>query len=889
MTDAPVAPPPLAAIEGVQVRTLDAALAACADGATVLTVNQRLARFLNERHERTCVERGLAWWETPAILPWTRWLETVHDAAIAGGASDRARVPRIAAERRWQRIVDADGSLPPLLTPHRTARQARRAWALGTAWDCLPDGGDDGYLSRDQRHWRDWATSYAEWLDEERLVDDATLPGHVRGLIASGDAPVPSSVVLAGFLHPTPALVGLVETLVAAGTSVSAIGDGPVAAVRALSFPDDAAELRGVADAVWRHLDRDPHAALGIVVPDLESCRDEVLRALDERFFPTMSPTEIEAIGRPYDLSYGRSLADTAPVRTALLALELAFLGLELGGVSALLLSPYLGQAEDEARARERVDRRLREKRTVRMTLAEFARELDSKSALAKSLSRHAARLKKLSGRRRSTLVDWAERFGDCLRAFGFPGKGLSSEEHQSVGAWHGVLDDLDALDDDEPATVAEALGLLLRLAAERLFQSETPDGAVRVLGRLESHGQRFDALWLTGLDAEAWPPSASPDPFLPLEAQREAGLPEASPALRFEAAQRELEHWRTAAPAVVASCALERDGSSLSPAAALGVPTPADAATAARPVSVLREAVATERRDDGRGPENRDEAKVRGGAKLLQHQAECPFKAFVEHRLGVRAIEDFTLGLGKNVQGTLLHHALELFWSDVRSHAALVALDESALELEIATVVAAALEREEVDMAMRSLETPRLEALLREWIDECERPREPFEVVELEASREVVHAGVRLEIKIDRIDRVDGDRLLVIDYKSGRLPSQDVWKKERIVSPQLPLYALTDERIAGVAFAAVVAGKPRYQGIVDGDLGLRGVAGSGEGGCDAWRAHWSDSLETIADETRGGVAKVNPLKGTCKYCGARPVCRVDAAATALADDEMLA
>ena len=599
-----------------------------------------------------------------------------------------------------------------------------------------------------------------------------------------------------------------------------------------------------------------------------------------------MTPQEIDAIGRPYDLSYGRSLADTAPVRTALLALELAFLGLELDGVSALLLSPYLGQAEDEARARERLDRRLREKRTVRMTLAEFAGELDSRTALAKSLSRHAARLRKFSGRRRSTLVDWAERFGDCLRAFGFPGTGLSSEEHQSVGAWHGVLDDLDALDDDEPATAGEALGLLRRLAAERLFQSETPDGAVRVLGRLESHGQRFDALWLTGLDADAWPPSASPEPFLPFEAQREAGLPEASPTLRFEAAQRELEHWRAAAPVIVASCALERDGTALAPAAALGTPVPAQMLATVRPVALLREGIGTERCDDERGPENRDEAKVRGGAKLLEHQALCPFRAFVEHRLGVRAIEDFTLGLGKNVQGTLLHHALELFWSEVRSHAALTAMEQSALEAKVADVVFRALEREKVDMAMRSLETPRLERLLHEWIEECERPREPFEVVELEAVREVVHAGVRLEIKIDRIDRVGGDRLLVIDYKTGRLPAQDVWKKERIVSPQLPLYALTDASITGVAFAAVVAGKPRYQGIVDGEHGLRGVTGAADGGCDAWRAHWSDSLETIADETRGGVARVSPLKGSCKYCGVRPVCRVDAAAATLPDDE---
>ena len=361
-----IAPP-----SGLGACSFEEALAACADGATVLTVNQRLSRFLNERHERSCLERGLAWWETPAILPWTRWLETLHDAAVADGRSDRVRVPRVATERRWQRIVETDDSLPPLLAPHRTARQARRAWALGVAWGCLPEHG--AYLSRDQRHWADWAERYRCWLDEERFVDDATLPGHVCELIRAGGATLPATVVIAGFLHRTPAFEALVEALVGAGTHVSAIADGEPAELRAVAWPDDAAELRGTAEAVYRHLERDPYATLGIVVPDLEARRDEVLRALDERFFPALSPIEIDAIGRPYDLSYGRALTDTAPVRTALLALELGFLGLDLAGVSALLLSPYLAGAEDEGRARERLDRRLRDKRTVRWTLAEFA------------------------------------------------------------------------------------------------------------------------------------------------------------------------------------------------------------------------------------------------------------------------------------------------------------------------------------------------------------------------------------------------------------------------------------------------------------------------------------------------------------------------------------
>src|SRR5262249_23754769 len=64
---------------------------------------------------------------------------------------------------------------------------------------------------------------------------------------------------------------------------------------------------------------------------------------------------------------------------------------------------------------------------------------------------------------------------------------------------------------------------------ADTLFQPETPDTPIQVLGLLESAGVEFDHLWVTGLTDEAWPLKTSPEPFLPLGQQRKAGIPQAS------------------------------------------------------------------------------------------------------------------------------------------------------------------------------------------------------------------------------------------------------------------------------------------------------------------------------------------------------------------------
>ena len=574
-------------------------------------------------------------------------------------------------------------------------------------------------------------------------------------------------------------------------------------------------------------------------------------------------------------------------MRAALLALGLTFGSLPSHGLSALLLSPYLRDAEAECRSRERLERRLREWRVRSMPLGKLAARLDDGSRLRKALFALDKRVKPLRRGRRSAIADWADRFGDALRSWGWPGEGLSSEEYQAVQALHGTLDDLQALDDGATVTHGEALDALRRLARERVFQPETPEVPIRILGRLESHGLRFDALWVASLDSEHWPPTGSPSPFLPVARQKAAGMPEASPEARLALARAEFAHWCASAGELVASHALERDGKPLVPAAALADIAPGTLEEE-DPAARVREAVATESLADERGPGVAGSAAVRGGARLLEDQAKCPFRAFARHRLELRPLEEADLGPDPRRRGTSLHLALEAFWRRTVTHAALLALAPDALRARIEESVDAALADDEfLDDVMRRLERVRLVRLVEEWIERAERPRPPFEVVDFEREVRFAHGGVEVTLRIDRIDRV-GDRLVVIDYKTGTRDSIERWAESRLVAPQLPLYALADDALAdhaladhalaGVAFARVVPFDTRFLGVAaDGEL-LPNV-GLGPKGEERewpeWRALWRDALDGVAAEVRGGEAGVRPMKGACEFCELRGLCRV--------------
>ena len=74
------------------------------------------------------------------------------------------------------------------------------------------------------------------------------------------------------------------------------------------------------------------------------------------------------------------------------------------------------------------------------------------------------------------------------------------------------------------------------------------------MLGVLESAGLRFDCLWVSGLTDEAWPLTARPNPFIPIAAQKKAGIPQASAEASAALDQRLTDEWKRAAAEVVFS-----------------------------------------------------------------------------------------------------------------------------------------------------------------------------------------------------------------------------------------------------------------------------------------------------------------------------------------------
>ncbi len=871
-----------------------------ARGALVVTPNNRLARELVAAHDRSQRAAGRTAWPSARAMPWNAFVADLWQRALdAALALPRQRLDEAQALHLWRELVRDDLADRPLVDVDATASLAAEAWSLvqaygagGESWRGFDSGEDPAAFAR-------WAGAFVRTSASLDALDLARA-GDAIAHIASGWPDVAAlDVVLAGFLELSPQQQRLVEALRSAGAQVALAGaaeseapsDARVVAARSLRD-----ELLLALGWAREHATADPAARIAIVVPDLATRREEVRLLAEDLLCPALQwPDAVEA-PRPFDLSAPLALAQVPLVTTALQLLALAHGSLSGAEAATLLRSPYLPGGREQWVRRSAFERDWLEDGASEFThgalLAWLERREPSLAATWRS-ARPSTRLPP-----RASPRAWAEVWRALLEAHGWcAGRALSSAEFQARRAFGDALAQFVRLGAIAPELDrSQSLAALQRTLRNQAFQPESPGTQVQILGLLEAVGLRFDALWVAGMTAQAWPQAASPNPFLPVAWQRERGVPRSHPARELAHAERVTASLARAAPEVVFSYAKRVDDHACAPSPLLAglpvaeplapPPTTAEAAFAAR-LPLARVA-------DARAPALASGSPQRGGAYVLGAQSDCPFQALAKHRLAAREWPTASTGLTPQERGTLVHATLEAFWTDVRDRAGLVALDDAALDACVGRAFDAARAKlaparwASLPQVVAAGEGDRVVRLVRAWLDGVERARPPFVVEATECRRPLSLAGLAFEVAFDRLDRLDDGTLAIVDYKSGRGVAPAKWFGERPQGTQLPAYAVAQGQgeaqapVSTVVFAQLRPGEIRALGLAADALRWPGLAEPADLKLDevpdwpAALAHWTRALEHLAQELRDGEAAVDPREdAVCSRCHLHPVCRI--------------
>ncbi len=299
-------------------------------------------------------------------------------------------------------------------------------------------------------------------------------------------------------------------------------------------------------------------------------------------------------------------------------------------------------------------------------------------------------------------------------------------------------------------------------------------------------------------------------------------------------------------------------------------------------------------------------------GITALEDYAQCPFRYFATHSLGLREWEEKEEEAGFDVIGNIYHEVLAAF---LRAHRGETLRPEAAdgYRDELADILDGVCRRLAEEDATFSGEAweyrrRRIAATLRRWLDKeiAEQNSEgiaftpaylewgfglpPGEGMDAASTAEPLEltAGdepLYVRGKIDRIDAA-GDKLAVIDYKRRYAPRfRDLAAG---LDLQAALYIMAAERflcpeggtVAGGGYYSVEYARKEggmWRAELAGDIGHRAAKEAGNLDAAAWEEQQAEIRRLAggyAAGIRAGIFPVRPAADCPPYCIGRAVCR---------------
>lgn len=825
----------------------------------IFTVNQRLARRLTAQFLKT--QPGTVF-ETPKIQAFTDYVQAqcqqeqcLKHLPILLNTAQQCLL--------WQQIISESESELALLNPVATAKTVHKAYRALEQWNLKHE--DLPADTAETRYFKQWAEQFESKLDELGAMTEGRF-------IEQLSPPETDTIMLIGFDDIPPLTQACLDRWSESGINIMRQNGTPKAQCHQL--PTVSSQQTLIQAAFWAkaELSQNPKAKLAVVVPDLQAQRDEIIDA----FQTVLAPNQIEqsdTLITQFAITGGEPLSQFAPISHAI-ALWKSLHHFNREEVLTVLRSPYFN-----TRTNDHLDQ----------ALQVFPHHWKDIPQHAEALEDFCSKVSRFSTQGSHPIKHWTQSLQHLLQMIGWPGEvTLNSEEHQAITRFYRAMDDIQTLNVVMPElTFEQALDLIAQQLNELTFQAESESApAIEILGVLEAGGLAFDQIFMTGLNHHQWPLTAKPNPYLPIELQREHNMPHASADRELSFAQSVMQQLASQCDVLIAAYAQFEGDTALKPSALIE-DWPLVEGTPVHDNLLFQQHQAApelEQLTDHQAPPITDTENLQSGLQIFKRQALCPFQAFAALRLNLADWEDPPEPLNLAFRGSVLHRLLETVWGKLQTQARLNEISESELDALITDLTTDAIQNIKryqptaMPAYLQALEQKRLVKLTKSWL-ELEKSREPFKVLAEEKAMFGHIAGIPLKVRVDRIDQC-GDEQLVLDYKTG-FASRLNWYDERPAEPQMPIYALLTGA-AGIAYAKVKPDDIRIDGVGGSELveGITAVADDRYTACNSWSAlksHWQKVFQQLADNFLSGDASVDPKspEAACRYCDFKRLCRV--------------
>lgn len=869
----------------------------------ILTANSRLARWLMLDYDRQ--QKHKKAWETPKILPLSAWLEQVWLETWP----DKYLLSKIQSESLWEKFITADPNSTKLSLLHRksASSQAYQAYTLVQQYK-LPTSKKEYQDTLETFSFFQWMYRYEQKLLQWNALDAVNLMDFVSKSIDLKKIILPPSIELKGFATKTPQLQILLDAMERNEVKIQLelperIDFSDEVSCKAKSAHTcvqkyDDKNHEAITCARWIRKWNQPGKRFGIIVPELENYRSLLQRELAAELCPASvfpeNKTEL-----PFNVSQGTPLNQTTPINLIFQILET-----QTSEIPAALFYSIIRSSafHSEKSAAIEFEQTSRKQRLVSINLNQLSTQIKIKQS--PGLNNFIRAWGTWVSIKKSDLPSkWAEKIFSLLREMDWPVKNneltlkpetLSKKENLIFDAWKNCLDQLASLNHiTGKIHRLTAVNKLLSITQNYLFPEKYRDHLIQVVELSECRGMKFDHTWVMGCHSESLPPSPEPNSLIPSTFRRH--LPRSNAKWELKNSEEHLADILESSDDIVFSFPSQEKDNIQEPSPLLKY-FPQEKSfvlPSARYKDQICNAIKPEPfEEEFKIPFSNNEkerfkiGKNSGGTNLLKLQADCPFQAFSRYRLHAQTNEIPEVDFDPLVRGNMIHLILEIFWRKFQTRTRLESLYQAnQLEVEVKKCVEEATVKITRDLPEQpkflEMEISRNIFLVLEWLIKFELNRDDFTVLKQEKSDTTKISELTLNLKIDRIDETADKKHVLIDYKTGDAKPKD-WLRERIISPQLPLYS-TLFSPSVVAFGQIKKGQMGLKGVKDPSThfpGFIATSYSKETGSSEWEKlldFWKNKIDQLANEFLSGQAVIDPSlkQETCKNCDLDGLCRI--------------
>jgi ATP-dependent helicase/nuclease subunit B len=882
------------------------------DNTVILTPNQRLSRYLQQNIEKRLAKTTRAF-STPLIFSIDHFLIHLYQTIIK--PTDLRRLISPLEEKvLWQQHLE-DEALYLHSDSFNLTNELIQAWKFLHFFE-IPLHEFANYSQEDFQWFLKLVHRLQDTLSENKLITAAQLPEYIK------DMPLylPYKKIILFAIDEMPPVIDKLLRMLSEKYAFEIIAiDNEVAllsetleqakkmahVVNTYSF--NALEEEITQMALWAY----DHALAGntriaCIIPTLLMHRKQIQRIFNRIFYPNELFYTQELRPR-YSLTGGDPLIDAPIIHIVLQILSM------LSGTSFkfelfhdLFQSPYIKGGIEEQSSRHLFLAKIRNDIFTHVSLSELKSHLIKHHLSHDSLDIIQTLIQFTSKiHHKKPLKYWIEAISLLLKTIGWPGsRTLSSLEYQQIKKLMEIFEELGSLQTySEPVSFHQTVTLLKKTLYEQIFQPQTVDANVQIMGVLEAAGQQFDKIWMMDLLDIHWPSMAKPNAFIPIDLQKAYQLPHCSPEKELAFAEKMHDRFLHSCQEIIFSFSKQANEVHQHPSAFI-VDFLHDEFPKKNHTAFLMPSPTLEYPQESPIPIT--ETLFPADSSLIKKTAQCHFQAFAHYRLKAKPLEKIYFKTNKKNRGILLHYLMEKFWQKYPSLDALTAVKETLEDVclteteKIVTEFYTGLSVE--DPLFIALEIKRLSDLLLTWLG-IELSRAPFRIHEIEKKHTIYIHQLQLNMRIDRIDEVENHQYLLLDYKTG-IQTERAWFKEPFTEAQLPLYAmLLPDNIAGLAFINLHQDSINFKGIminetplphsektnniahiinafIEKNLNIHdAIKCSKSIQKDEFKVlqlAWKTVIEKTAENFLAGSYQTNPSdKSVCDFCQRQSLCRI--------------